>query len=230
MSKLRRIILTRLYVARANRIFGKLIRRWDGGEMRSQTLRELLEKYHAVTIGRYSYGPILQGGNLPRGTVFGRWCSVGKELIVRRRNHPIERLTQHPYFYNARLGCVPEDTIQKDEDNPLVVGHDVWIGDRVTILSECRQIGNGAVLAAGAIVTKDVPPYAIVGGVPAKVLKYRFDAEIQAKIEMSGWWDLELDQIDLIRPHLLSPVNHDIVDEIVERVVELRREKMKRSE
>ncbi len=201
-------LLERLYRGyRTYWLFRILAPRWDGDEMRGTTLRRLLKTHHNVSVGLYTYGPVLQRGRMPRGTSIGRWCSVGRELMVRRRNHPIERVTQHPFFYNARLGMVERDTIQRDEENPLTIGHDVWIGDRVTILGDCHSVGNGAVLAAGAIVTRDVPPYAIVAGVPAKVMRYRFPPEVQAHLEMSRWWDLDVDTLATLKPQLLQPLS-----------------------
>ena len=170
--------------------------RFEGGPMFSETWREILRSSHGATIGRYSYGSILTPGILPQGSDFGAYCSVGTGLIVRRRDHPVERPILHPFFYNADLGVVRVDTILLEQDNPLVVGNDVWIGDRVTILSGCRQIGNGAVIAAGAVVTRDVMPYAIVGGIPARQLRMRFAADRISHIEASRWW--EKDIVELI--------------------------------
>lgn len=184
----------------------RLARRWDGGEMRSPRLRRLMQALHGVTIGDYSYGAILHHGVLPRGTMVGRWCSVGRGLIVRRRDHPIDRATQHPFFYNAKLGVVPRDTIAADEENPLTIGHDVWIGDRVTILSGCRTIGDGAVLAAGAVVTRDVPPFAIVGGVPARILRPRFPEPVARLVAQSRWWEFDLETVAEWQPLLLRPL------------------------
>ena len=132
---------------------------------------------------------------LPRGTTVGRWCSVGQGLIVRRRDHPIERMTQHPYFYNAKLGLVERDTIPLDEENPLTIGNDVWIGDRVTIVSGCGSVGDGAVIAAGAVVTRDVAPFAIVGGVPARVLRARFPPTVATLVARSRWWEFDVETV-----------------------------------
>lgn len=166
----------------------RLCFRLEGGAMLSPTWRALLKQYHSVEIGRYSYGDILKPGVLPAGTIAGRYCSIGSGLIVRRRNHPTERPVMHPFFYNSRLGLLEKDTIPNDQDNPLKIGHDVWIADRVIILPGCTSIGNGAVIAAGSVVSRDVPPYAIVGGVPAKLIKMRFDDAQIEKIEASEWW------------------------------------------
>lgn len=162
--------------------------RLEGGPLHSRTLRIALQRYHGVEIGDYSYGPILTPGLLPMGTRVGRYCSVGAGLIVRRRNHPIDRITQSPLFYNRALGLLRQDTIAADADNPLRIGHDVWIGDRVTILPGCTRIGSGAVIAAGAVVTRDVQSFSVVGGVPARQIRMRFDRETIREIARTRWW------------------------------------------
>lgn len=200
-------LLARLYRLPALRgLVRKLCHRLEGGPFFSATWRAILRRWHGVTVGRYSYGPILDPGTLPRGTVVGNFCSVGVGLIVRRRDHPVGADRLHPFFYNARLGFLAEDAIPDDTANPLTIGHDVWIGDRVTILSGCRHIGNGAVLAAGAVVTRDVPAYAIVAGVPARVLRLRLSEPEIARIEAERWWDQPLDHLfpDQGKPGILS--------------------------
>lgn len=178
--------------ARLRRLCRKLCLRLEGGWMYSHTLRRILRQYHQVEIGRYSYGDILRPAVLPKGSRVGAYCSVGTGLIVRRRNHPTERSILHPFFYNAALGLLARDTIHSDSENPLEIGNDVWIGDRVTILAGCHHIGNGAVIAAGAVVTRDVAPYAIVAGVPAKRMRMRFTPERIAKLEASRWWESDI--------------------------------------
>lgn len=163
--------------------------------MFSATLRHLLKTVHGVGIGRYSYGAILTSDVLPRGSRVGNYCSVGGRLIVRRRNHPVEASVLHPFFYNSRLGLLSEDGIEAVTDNPLEIGNDVWIGDRVTILGGCRQIGNGAVIGAGAVVTRDVLPYSIVGGIPARLIRMRFGPERVAEIEASRWWERSIAEL-----------------------------------
>lgn len=206
-------------------LFRRCANRWEGGEMWSETWRGLLASVHDVHVGRYSYGPILRRGLMPRGTRVGDWCSVGRDLIVRRRNHPIERVTQHPFFYHGDFGVIDQNSTEPNEANPLVIGHDVWIGDRVTILSDCRHIGNGAVIAAGAVVTKDVAPYAIVGGVPARPLRDRFPPEIQAHLEAARWWELRPDALAQVRPMLLRPLTEAGAAEFAAACARLRADK-----
>lgn len=185
--------LVALYrVRRLRGLVRRLCARLEGGLMWSVTWRQILRQAHGVSVGRYSYGAILDPGVLPPGSVVGAYCSVGSGLIVRRRDHPVGRPFLHPFFYNKALGLLDRDTIPAEADNPLTIGHDVWIGDRVTILGGCRVIGNGAVLAAGAVVTRDVAPYTIVAGVPARTLRPRFDAGRVAEIEATRWWERDI--------------------------------------
>jgi virginiamycin A acetyltransferase len=199
-----------------------LIRYLDGGEVRSQLLRELLARYQRVEVGAYSYGPILRWGRLPRGSRVGSWCSIGRDFLVRRRNHPIDRITQHPFFYSAKLGVLATDSIEQLTDNPLEIGHDVWIGDRVMILGGCRSIGNGAIIAAGAVVTADVAPYMIVGGIPAKAIRSRFPAEIQHYLELSRWWEFDLTTLTKLQAMLLEPLTEPLAAEFAQRCEALR--------
>jgi virginiamycin A acetyltransferase len=191
-------------------------------ELWSRTLRRLLSKHCGVEIGMYTYGAVLKRGLLPPGSKVGRWCSISRNLRVRRRNHPTERVSQHPFFYLGRLGVVESATIPREADNPLTIGHDVWIGDNVVILPGCRTIGNGAVVAAGAIVASDVAPYAIVGGVPAKRLRDRFPPEVQRHLEESRWWEFNLTTLATLRPMLLRPLDGALAAEFAESCRVLR--------
>jgi virginiamycin A acetyltransferase len=188
-------VLRRLYrFRRLRRVVLDLCRRLEG-EFFSETLRDILREHHGAEVGRYSYGPVLEPGILPRGSRAGAYCSIGPGLIVYRRNHPLERPSLHPFFYNRQVGFLDRDTIEENADNPLEIGNDVWIGARVVILPGCRRIGNGAVLAAGAVVARDVAPYSVVGGVPARPLKARFDDATIAAIERSRWWERPIDAL-----------------------------------
>jgi acetyltransferase-like isoleucine patch superfamily enzyme len=122
----------------------------------------------------------------------GRYCSIANTARTILSNHPMEALTTHPALYERAFGVVQEDLIQ---DKRLVIEDDVWIGHHAMILPGCKRIGRGAVVGAGAIVTHDVEPYAIVAGNPARKLRDRFPADLAAAIETTRWWELSLDEL-----------------------------------
>ncbi len=189
--------------------------RIEGGIFFSRTHRDILLKYHGVTVGKYSYGPCLEPGVMPRGSIVGSYCSFGSGLNVFRRNHPGDTLTQHPFFYNRFLGLVDQDTIPNDQDNPLEIGNDVWIGSRTTILPGCRKIGNGAIIGAGSVVTKDVDAFTVVGGNPARMLKKRFSAELEEIVEQSSWWDLSLPELLKADDLLLEAISQEKMETFI---------------
>ncbi len=167
----------------------RIVLRWEGGTMRSSTWRRILARYHDVIVGRFSYGPPIVDGSFPPGTRVGSFCSLAPGLQILRRNHPLSRPSQHPLFYNAGIGVLSRDSIPDVRSNPLVVGNDVWIGVNVIICPGCRAIGDGAIIAAGAVVTKDVPPCSIVGGNPARVIRKRFSDDLEGLVLASRWWE-----------------------------------------
>jgi len=189
-------VVARLYrPGRMGRLLGKAIRRLEGGGMRSATWRRLLEKRHGVRVGAFSYGPIVDAGRLPRGTRIGRFVSIAEGVRIIRGNHPIEACSTHPYFYAGRFGLVADRGVERDERNPLDIGHDAWLGANATILPGCRRIGIGAIVGAGSVVTADVPDFAIVGGVPARPIRYRFAAETRERLLALAWWDRPLAEL-----------------------------------
>lgn len=165
--------------------FLSMIASSEGGFMYSRTARDLLHKEYNITIGYGSYGGCFNFGNISGNVSFGNYCSVAKDVKIYRANHPLSEFTLHPILYNPVAGYVDSYKLQKDE---LSIGHDVWIGDNVIILPGVKAIGNGAVIGAGSVVTRDVEKYAVVAGNPAKVIKKRFPPEMIEKIEHSAWW------------------------------------------
>lgn len=121
----------------------------------------------------------------------GRYCSIANKVHYIGFNHPMDLSSTSPIFFEnplrKRYGFSEIDDQSKYQH--LSIGNDVWIGYGALILSKCHQIGNGAIIAAGAVVTNDVPPYAIVAGVPAKIIKYRYDDDAIELIEKSQWWE-----------------------------------------
>lgn len=174
----------------------KVALRLERGMYWSVTARSILSCHYNVEVGAYSYGECFVPGIMPPGTRIGRYVSMAAGVRAFTRNHPMERLSLHPFFYNARLGFAGSDTIPNGQ---LVIEHDAWIGERAIITPGCRRIGCGAVVGAGAVVTKDVPDFAVVGGNPARLLRWRFESATIARIVDSRWWERSLS--DLL-PHL----------------------------
>lgn len=180
-----------------------LVKRLEGGEMHSTTLRRLLLTFYGVSVGRYSYGPCLVPGVLPPKSSVGNFCSIADGLRVFRRNHPANFLSQHPFFYNHGLGLLIKDSIELVQDNPLSIGNDVWIGSCVTILPGCKRIGDGAIVGAGSVVTKDVPSFAVFAGNPARLVRDRYSPEVRDLVERTRWWDIPLHNLLSSAEHLL---------------------------
>lgn len=150
-----------------------------------------------VKIGRYSYVNI--GTMIGAGTEIGKFCSIARHTEIGAISHPTDFLSTHPFqFHNRRFAGSPGykefERVEYDEKQPTRIGNDVWIGAKAVILRGVT-IGDGAIVASGAVVTRDVEPYSIVGGLPAKEIRKRFKPEIIERIQKTAWWDLPLDAL-----------------------------------
>ena len=166
--------------------------RLERGPMRSATARRMMSEFHGVTIGAYSYGECFDPALVPPGIRIGRYVSIARGVRLFVQNHPLDRLSTHPLFYEACPGVAVTNDLPPGS---LHIGHDVWIGSNVIVTPGCRRIGNGAVLGAGAIVTKDVPDYAIVAGNPARRIRDRFPPDVIARLQQSRWWELPVEEV-----------------------------------
>lgn len=121
----------------------------------------------------------------------GSFCSIARNVSIQEYNHRIDRPTS--YFINQNIF---NDSMELDivSKGMIEIGNDVWIGSHCVILSGVK-IGDGAIIAANSVVNNDVPPYAIVGGVPAKVIKWRFSEEVRLELLEMKWWDWPLEDI-----------------------------------
>ena len=144
------------------------------------------------------YASYVSDHSFIKNTRIGRYTCIADNVLTVAGNHPLTFVSIHPAFYSTvqKPSYVDKQKfeefkyIDSERKISIEIGNDVWIGTRATIL-EGVTIGDGAVVAAGAVVTKDVPPYAIVGGVPAKIIKYRFDENCVNRLLKIKWWDRE---------------------------------------
>lgn len=138
-------------------------------------------------VGMYSY---VNEGAIAARIRLGRFCSVGPFFICGLGEHPVNYVSTSPVFYSTLKQCGVSfaDKDYFEERKAIEIGHDVWLGSRVFVRDGVR-IGTGAVIAAGSVVVKDVPEYAIVGGVPAKLIRYRFTREVIEELLEMEWWN-----------------------------------------
>lgn len=156
-----------------------------------------------VTMGRYSY---MGKNNSVANTTIGSFCSIASYCAIGGGAHPLDMVSTSPVFYEGKNGFNKHfSNIPTEVNKAVEIGNDVWIGEAVFI-NDGLKIGTGAVIGAHSVVTKDVPPYAIVAGAPAKILRYRFDEETIQKLLASSWWewsDEELAKADFSSPDKL---------------------------
>lgn len=194
MKKILSNILYRIYGCHSRRIRQLvlyLLPKLEGGELLSPTLRAVFKHYHDVEIGMYSYGWFTPLRIAPN-TMIGRYCSIGPGVHFLPQNHPITFKSTHPYFYNPVYGCVENEYAPRKK---LSVGNDVWIGQNALILPQVRRIGDGAIIGAGSVVTKNVPDFGIVAGNPARLIKYRFSPDGIDFLKKEKWWEKDLEEL-----------------------------------
>lgn len=145
-----------------------------------------------VTMGDFSYAST---NSRITNAKIGKFVCIGPEVICGLGKHPSRNFVSvHPVFFSPNRQAQITFATQShfEEIVPIQIGNDVWIGARALVLDGVN-IGDGAIVGAGAVVTRDVPPYAIVGGVPAKILRYRFEPDEIDFLLASKWWDRDID-------------------------------------
>ena len=137
--------------------------------------------------------------------IIGKFCSIarGTKFLFNCANHTLKSLSTYtfPLFYEEWELEKSNITTAWDNKGDIVIGNDVWIGYEAVIMAGVH-IGDGAIIAARAVVTKDVPPYTIVGGTPAKEIRKRFDAEVIEQLLIQKWWDWSTDKIHQCLPYI----------------------------
>lgn len=174
----------------------KIIKRWLSNKilnLLNETNKKppfLITKTDKIKVGKESYhnGNFNVKGN--GSLILGSYCAFGQDIKVILSNHNYNYPSIQYTFYRKNFGRLPYENIQGNTE----IGNDVWIGDSVIILPNIK-IGNGVIIGAGSIVTKDVPDYAIIAGNPARVIKYRFTKEKIDELNTKKWWNWTNEEI-----------------------------------
>ena len=167
-------------------------------------------------IGRCSYSNEDSCIYDPNKTIIGSFVSIGHNVRIGHGNHPTNYLSSSPYLYFNRLGYKAKSMPSHEEWDTLdqiIIGNDVWIGDNVWVKNGVT-IGDGAIVGACSVVTHDIPPYAIVVGNPAKVLKYRFSEEIISDLLTLKWWDLS--------DNIIKTLQYDDINTCIKQLKKIR--------
>ena len=180
-------------------------RKWINSNRHNYTIAENRFDAAKVTVGRKTYGTldVRMYGHPNEQLTIGNYCSIGPETVfMLGGEHSYDTLSTYPFRTMHQMA--PHEALSR---GPVIVEDDVWIGTRAIILSGVR-IGQGAVIAAGSVVNKDVPPYSIVGGVPAKIIKYRFSPELIEELLMIDYSKLDPESIRTHEADLYQKLEH----------------------
>lgn len=177
-------------------------------------------KAKLAVIGAHSY---ISAGTDIENAEIGKYCSVADHCRIGMSGHSLQYLSTSPVFTQLTNGLkenwIERDVIEhKDTDERVFLGNDVWIGSHAMVLGGVK-VGDGAVIGAGAVVTKDVPPYAVVGGVPAKVIRYRFEQRIIDRLVALKWWNFPDERLRMLVPLFQKDVTNEMLCVLEDKLV-----------
>jgi virginiamycin A acetyltransferase len=170
-----------------------ILNRVEGGQFYSTTLRMIFKNFYSIDIGMYTHGGCFDFTMVDPRTTIGRYSSIANGVRIINHNHPLGFKGTSGIFFNPVLGYCSKWLV---DFNPLEIGSDVWIGSNAIILPEVSKIGTGAVIGAGSVVNKDIPPYAVVLGNPARIIKYRFSEGTITKLLEEKWWEKDISELE----------------------------------
>ncbi|UWQ19688.1 CatB-related O-acetyltransferase (plasmid) [Jannaschia sp. M317] len=163
-------------------------------------------------MGRFSYTGM---NTVVMQAEVGAFCSCAWNVTIGGANHDVSRVTQHAFLYNPYDGIRPEGHPAPYDRfaGKITIGHDVWIGAGAAIMRGV-SVGNGAVIAANAVVTRDVPPYAIVAGNPARILRSRFPDAIVDRLQALQWWHWDVADLQAKYDLISAEPTPEVLDQL----------------
>lgn len=188
-----------------------LNKKWRKRNSHNQTYIQGLCNIDLIAVGSGTYGPIRAIHTGTQGKLrIGNWCSIAPDVVfVFNNEHTTVNLSTYPF--KARM--LDKSVVEAESKGGITICDDVWLGCRSTILDGVT-VGQGSVVAAGAVVSKDVPPYSIVGGVPAKIIKYRFDDNVINELIRLNYGNLDRKAISDMIDKLYSPLDFDLARDL----------------
>jgi acetyltransferase-like isoleucine patch superfamily enzyme len=194
---------------RLQALLRKLVLKLEGGAMYSMTVREIYRRFHRVEVGLYTIGPCEAGpGNFGPGSVIGRYSSIYYTVRTFTRDPMAEMNSRHGLYFESAFSGPGGEAVPSTQ---LLIGNDVFIGHNAVIMASASQIGDGAFVGAGSIVQNPVPPYAVVMGNPARVVRYRFSAEKIKELLQLKWWTKSVDQLRDNLSQFQRPLESDVI-------------------
>jgi acetyltransferase-like isoleucine patch superfamily enzyme len=208
--------LIRRIIGAGRRFLSSILNRFQTPRERLKHRLKLQIESERVAVGRFTYGlPMIYEWDEPSQVRIGAFCSIADGVVIfaggERR---MDFTTTYPFNSTDYFKSVPVDGLSDVKTKgDVVIGSDVWIGHDSTIMSGVN-IGHGAVIGARAVVTKNVAPYEIVAGVPAKVIGFRFDEPMRQRLLELEWWDLDVELIEELIPVLMREPTESTLDKI----------------